>query len=255
VTIRALIVDDEETARHVIRSQLHRHDDVQVVSECRDGDEAIQAIHSTLPDIVFLDVQMSGKSGFQVLAAIEVQVRPYIIFITGHDHHALKAFEVRALDYLLKPFSDARFDEALDRARSVLAAPRPAGSRASIVSCAVDRIAVKTGGGRILVLRLSEIDWVEAHQDYVALHVGVKAWLVRESIGALASRLAPSGFVRIHRSTLLNVDRVRELRPLTKGEFMVVLFDGTERKLSRNYRSALERLAGYGLSNSDLDLE
>jgi two-component system LytT family response regulator len=263
LTIRALIVDDEEAARRGIRSQLLRHDDVQVVSECRDGDEAIQTIRATLPDIVFLDVQMSGKSGFQVLEEIELQVRPYIIFVTAYDHHALKAFDVRALDYLLKPFSEARFDEALDRARGALshaqgAAQASATSAASGVTHArgaIDRIAVKTSDGRIMVLRLNEVDWVEAHQDYVALHVGSKAWLVREAIGALELRLAPLGFVRIHRSTLLNVDRVRELRSLSRGEFMVVLFDGTERKLSRNYRSALDRLAGYGLSHADSDLE
>jgi two-component system, LytTR family, response regulator len=262
-----MIVDDEEAARRTVRSQLHRHDDVHVVSECCDGTEAIQAIRATLPDLVFLDVHMPGKSGFEVLAAIELPVRPYIIFVTGHDHHALKAFEVRALDYLLKPFNEARLDEALDRARWALArpkggfegnhlvkletAPRPASSGASR---SIDRIAVKTGG-RIMVLRLNEVDWVEAHQDYAALHVGPKAWLVREPIGALEAKLATSGFVRIHRSTLLNTDRVRELRPLTKGEFMVVLLDGTERKLSRNYRGALERLAGFGLLNSNLGVE
>jgi two-component system LytT family response regulator len=271
LTIRALIVDDEEAARRGIRSQLLRHDDVHVVSECRDGDEAIQTIRATLPDVVFLDVQMSGKSGFQVLEEIELQVRPYIIFVTAYDHHALKAFDVRALDYLLKPFSEARFDEALDRARGALSqaqsgfaanrsgklepAQGPAASGTAHGSGAIDRIAVKTGDGRILVLRLNEVDWVEAHQDYVALHVGSKAWLVREAISALEPRLAPLGFVRIHRSTLLNVDRVRELRPLSRGEFMVVLFDGTERKLSRNYRGALDRLAGYGLSHADSDQE
>lgn len=270
LTIRAMIVDDEEAARRTVRSQLHRHDDVHVVSECCDGNEAIQAIRATLPDLVFLDVHMPGKSGFEVLAAIELPVRPYIIFVTGHDHHALKAFEVRALDYLLKPFNEARLDEALDRARCALAqpkagfdgnhlvkletAPRHAAPGAAGASRSMDRIAVKTGG-RIMVLRLNEVDWVEAHQDYVALHVGPKAWLVRESIGALELKLATSGFVRIHRSTLLNADRVRELRPLTKGEFMVVLLDGTERKLSRNYRGALERLAGFGLLNSDLGAE
>jgi two-component system, LytTR family, response regulator len=211
-------------------------------------------------------VQMSGKSGFQVLEEIGLQVRPYIIFVTAYDHHALKAFDVRALDYLLKPFSEARFDEALDRARGALshaqgaaqasAAPAaPAAPGVTHARGAIDRIAVKTSDGRIMVLRLNEVDWVEAHQDYVALHVGSKAWLVREAIGALELRLAPLGFVRIHRSTLLNVDRVRELRSLSRGEFMVVLFDGTERKLSRNYRSALDRLAGYGLSHADSDLE
>ncbi len=209
-------------------------------------------IRATLPDLVFLDVHMPGKSGFEVLAAIELPMRPYFIFVTGHDHHALKAFEVRALDYLLKPFNEARLDEALDRARCALSRPRPAApppaaaAAAAGASRSMDRIAVKTGG-RIMVLRLNEVDWVEAHQDYVALHVGPKTWLVREPIGALESKLAASGFVRIHRSTLLNTDRVRELRPLTKGEFMVILLDGTERKLSRNYRGALERLAGYGL--------
>ena len=256
LTIRALIVDDEEAARRGIRSQLLRHDDVHVVSECRDGDEAIQTIRATLPDIVFLDVHMSGKSGFQVLEEIELPVRPYIIFVTAYDHHALKAFDVHALDYLLKPFSESRFDEALDRARGALShSQRPAVSGTAHGSGAIDRIAVKTGDGRIMVIRLNEVDWVEAHQDYVALHVGSKAWLVREAIGALEPRLAPLGFVRIHRSTLLNVDRVRELRPLSRGEFMVVLFDGTERKLSRNYRGALDRLAGYGLTRADTDLE
>lgn len=253
-------MDDEAAARRGIRSQLLRHDDVHVVSECRDGDEAIQTIRATLPDIVFLDVQMSGKSGFEVLEEIELPIRPYIIFVTAYNHHALKAFDVRALDYLLKPFSEERFDEALDRARDALsqAQNRLPGNRPGILepaqgppvsgAGAIDRIAVKTGDGRILVLRLNEVDWVEAQQDYAALHVGSKAWLVREPISALELRLAPLGFVRIHRSTLLNVDRVRELRPLSRGEFMVVLFDGTERKLSRNYRGALDRLAGYGLS-------
>jgi two-component system LytT family response regulator len=266
LTIRALIVDDEQAARRAIRSQLLRHGDVQIVSECRDGDEAIQTIRATLPDIVFLDVRMSGKSGFQVLEQIELRVRPYIIFVTAYDNHALKAFDVRALDYLLKPFSEARFDEALDRARGALSRAQSAAPGATQITSpdaaaaglaharsATDRIAVKTGDGRILVVRLSEVDWVEANQDYVALHVGSKAWLVREAIGALELRLAPLGFVRIHRSTLLNVDRVRELRALSRGEFMVVLFDGTERKLSRNYRGALERLAGFGLSQAESD--
>jgi two-component system LytT family response regulator len=260
MTIRAIIVDDEDLARRGIRALLKRAGDIEVVSECGSGEEAIRAISLTAPELVYLDIQMPGKNGFDVIGALPETSCPHVIFVTAFDRFAVKAFEIHALDYLLKPVNEARFNESLAHARAVLAGARDGSllrrfrqmttelraSPAQDSSQLADRIPVKSHG-RVIIVNVAEIDWVEADGDYVSVHVGGKSWLLRETIAAAEARLALSGFVRIHRSTLVNIYRVRELLPLSKGEFTVVLLDNTELKLSRNYRFALERLLGKPL--------
>jgi two-component system LytT family response regulator len=261
MTLRAIIVDDEDLARRGIRALLKRAGDVEIVSECGSGDEAIRAISAAEPELVYLDIQMPGKTGFDVVGALPETKCPHVIFVTAFDRFAIKAFEIHALDYLLKPVNEARFNESLARARAAVAGARDgsmirrfwqmaAELRASPGQIppplVTDRIPVKSQG-RVIIVNVAEIDWVEADGDYVSVHVGAKSWLLRETIVAAEARLALSGFVRIHRSTLVNIYRVRELLPLSKGEFTVVLLDGTELKLSRNHRFALERLLGKTL--------
>jgi two-component system LytT family response regulator len=261
MTIRALIVDDEDLARRGLRTLLRGANDVEILAECRNGREAIEAITHSEPDLVFLDIQMPGKTGFEVIAEIDAGKCPYVIFVTAFDKFALQAFDVHALDYLLKPVNEERFDAALSRARTVLSSARddslvrrflqaaadwrPPRAGDATVS-AIDRLPVKTNG-KVMVVRIADIDWIEADHDYVLLHVGDKSWILRETIASVEMRLALSGFVRIHRSALVNVDRVRELRPRSKGEFDVVLQDGRQLKMTRNYRAAVERLVGLGI--------
>jgi two-component system LytT family response regulator len=261
MTMRAIIVDDEELARRGIRALLKRAGDVEIVSECGSGEEAIKAISAAEPELVYLDVQMHGKTGFDVIAALPETKCPHVIFVTAFDRFAVRAFEIHALDYLLKPVNEERFNASLARARAAVAGARDdsvirrflqmatelrASSGQESSPAMTDRIPVKTHG-RVIIVNVAEIDWVEADGDYVSVHVGAKSWLLRETIAAAEARLALSGFVRIHRSTLVNIYRVRELLPLSKGEFTVVLLGGTELKLSRNYRFALERLLGKTL--------
>ena len=261
MNMRAIIVDDEELARRGIRALLNRAGDVEIVSECRNGEEAIKAISAAEPELVYLDIQMQGKTGFDVIAALPKTKCPHVIFVTAFDRFAVRAFEIHALDYLLKPVNEERFNSSLARARAAVAGARGgpvirrfwqmaaelrASSGQDSLPSMTDRIPVKTHG-RVIIVNVAEIDWVEADGDYVSVHVGAKSWLLRETIAAAEERLALSGFVRIHRSTLVNIYRVRELLPLSKGEYTVVLLDGTQLKLSRNYRFALERLLGKTL--------
>jgi two-component system, LytTR family, response regulator len=260
VRIRTVIADDEELARRGLRTLLQRCGDLELICECRNGREAIDAIHRHRPDLVFLDVQMPGKTGFDVISAIADAQRPHVVFVTAYDNFALRAFEVHALDYLLKPVNEERFDAAVarvqeamshatnnaivQRVREVTADLRVAASPSKV--SAVDRLPIKVNG-RIIVIRVADIDWIEADRDYVSVHVGDKTWLMRETIAAVELRLVLSGFVRIHRSALVNAERVKELRPQDKGEYTVILSDGTELKLTRNYRSSVERLIGANL--------
>jgi len=260
VKIRTVIADDEELARRGLRALAQRCEDLELVCECRNGREAVDAIHRYRPDLVFLDVQMPGKTGFDVVSAIAEAQRPHVVFVTAYDKFALRAFEVHALDYLLKPVNEERFDAALARVREAMshatdnafvqrvrqvAADLQVEASPSLAS-AVDRLPIKANG-RIVLVRVADIDWIEADGDYVSIHAGSKTWLMHETIAAVELRLALSGFVRIHRSTLVNVDRVKELRPQDKGEYAVLLNDGTELKLTRHYRAALERLVGTNL--------
>jgi len=259
--IRATIVDNEELARLRIRALAEQAGDVEIIKECSNGCDAIQAIRASVPDLVFLDVQMPDKTAFEVIEEIGVQQRPYIVFVTAFDGYALRAFDVRALDYLLKPIDEQRFAEALSRVRAALSREHDSdvgrrlaelttqlslSGRDTLDPPIVNRIAIKQRD-RIVLVRIADVDWVEADRDYVTLHVGDKTWLMRETITRVETRLAPARFVRIHRSILVNADRVQELRPLTKGAFAIVLADGTELKLSRNYRDAVRRVAGTDL--------
>jgi two-component system LytT family response regulator len=250
--IRAVIVENQILTNSGIRSLLNRYADIDVVGQYRGEREGMEAIRTHSPELVFLDVPRPSPMGLDPMPSVEARLRPYFIFVTPHDAFKRHAPTIPAVDYLLKPLDESRFDEALTRARAVLSHARytatsVAPHSAPPATAPIERIAVKSRG-QLLVLRVREIEWVKAGQDYVELHVGSKYWLLRETISTLETQLAPSGFVRIHRSTLVNVDRVRALRPLGKGEFMLVLLDGTELKLSRNYRKSLKSIAGYGFT-------
>jgi two-component system LytT family response regulator len=256
MSLRAMIVDDEELARRGLRVRLERAD-VLVVGECANGPEALAMIPTLAPDLVLLDIQMPEMSGLEVAAVLEAETRPHVIFVTAFDEYAIRAFEVHALDYLLKPIDDERLAAALEHARGAIQAAHDSdfGRRvtraiasmksgdAAEDSSMSDRIAVRVNG-RIVLVRVSDIDWIEASGDYVTLHVEKKSWLVREPIAMIAQRYRTQRIARIHRSTLVNLDRITELRPLSNGEFIVVLRDGMELKMSRNFREAIAALLG-----------
>jgi two-component system LytT family response regulator len=251
--IRTLIVDDEHLARERLRLFLEREPDVEIVGECADGLTALKAIQDIRPDLVFLDVQMPELDGFGVLARLEPAQLPAVVFTTAHDQFALRAFEVHALDYLLKPFDRPRFLAALQRARgwllkqpgedlqdrlsALLAEVKPQPPKP------IDRLAVKSSG-RVVLIRLEDLDWVESADNYVNLHVGKDAHLHRETMTAIAERLDPNRFLRISRSVIVNVNRIKELQPLFHGEYAVILHDGTRLTLSRGYRDKLDLLLG-----------
>jgi two-component system, LytTR family, response regulator len=257
MTLRVVIVDDEELARRGIRTRLGRSRDVEIVAECSNGRQAIDSIRRSTPDLVFLDVQMPGKSGFDVIEAIGWNKFPYVIFVTAHDRYAIRAFEVNALDYLLKPIDDERFDLAFQRARESLSRDRDRdlGRRlASVLSeigCKdnlekkTDRIVVRSAG-RVVFVKTSDIDWIEAAGDYVTLHAGKKSWLLRATISEMDAKLQDKGFARIHRSAIVNTERMAEMRALDNGDYRVILRDGAELKLSRNYRERVQNLVGRG---------
>jgi two-component system LytT family response regulator len=253
-TIRTLIVDDEPLARRRIRRMLARHPDVDVIGECANGREAIAAIREQQPALVFLDVQMPEVDGFAVLDRISAEAMPLIIFVTAYDQYALRAFDVYALDYLLKPFDRRRFDQALQRAKSRLFNERSDVSERALAlleelraqQSHLERMVIKAGG-RAFFLKTEEIDWVEAEGKYVRLHVGKESYLVREAISQIEAQLDPKRFLRIHRSTIVNLDRVRELQPWFHNDYRVILRDGTELMLSRSCRKRLGELLGNSL--------
>jgi len=242
--VRVLIVDDEPLARRGVRARLARYDNVEIAGECDTGAAAVRAIRSLAPDVVFLDVQMPELDGFGVVEEVGAGAMPVTVFLTAFDQHALRAFEARALDYLLKPIDDERFSAAMDRAIDAVMQRRVTGGVAPIRITARDR-------GRVLLLDVMEVDWVEAQGDYVRLHAGRKTHLVRDTLTRFAGKLPPDRFVRIHRSAVVNVDRVRELLPKPNREWIVVLIDGTRLRLSRGYRDEVERLLPKDLRPSD----
>ena len=253
--IRTLIVDDEPLARRKIRRMLARDPEVEVLDDCSNGREAIAAVSAHKPDLVFLDVQMPEIDGFDVLESIPPAPLPFVIFVTAYDQYALRAFEVSAVDYLVKPFDRRRFEKALQRAKSRLATERGSDLNQQTLALLeelkarsnhVERLVIKAGG-RAFFLKTEEIDWIEAEGKYVRLHVGKESYLVREAIGAMESQLDPKKFPRIHRSTIVNIERVRELQPWFHNEYRVVLRDGTELMLSRGCRKRLGELLGSSL--------
>jgi len=250
--IRALIVDDEPIARRGIRLQLEAHSQVEIVGECANGLEAVAAIREDAPDLVFLDVQMPEMNGFEVIQALGVDRMPAVIFVTAYDTYALRAFEVHAVDYLLKPFDAERFGRAMDHARSHIEGRAPGNLNERLIALLEERLAghkhlerlVVKSGGRIFFLGVSEIEWIEAADNYVELHVGKQSHLIRQTLVALEARLDPEQFVRIRHSTIVNITKVKELRPSARGEFDVVLRSGAVLESSRRYRKRLAAVLG-----------
>jgi two-component system LytT family response regulator len=253
--IRAVIVDDEPLARRRIKRLLAHDLEVEIAGECGNGKDAIDAIRSLNPDLLFLDVQMPEVDGFDVLESIAAAEMPFVIFVTAYDQYALRAFEVSAVDYLVKPFDRPRFEKALQRAKSRLAAERGGElNRQTLAlleelkarSSHIERLVIKAGG-RAFFLKTEEIDWIEAEGKYVRLHVGKESYLLREAISSIEAQLDPKKFPRIHRSTIVNIDRVRELQPWFHNEYRVILNDGIELMLSRSCRKRLGELLGSAL--------
>lgn len=269
--IRTAIVDDEPDAREGIRQLLGKDADIVVVGEARTGREAVALIHEAHPELVFLDVHMPELDGFGALAALDGRAMPVVIFVTAYDDYALKAFEVHAIDYLLKPFSDERFAEALHcgkeqvRQRRIgeighhlveLFSAEPAStladSRDTPATTAelpadaryLDRVMVRTAKGSIF-LRADEIDWIEADDYYARLHVSGRSYLIRETMRHLEERLDPRRFIRVHRSAIVNIDRVQALQPYFRGAHVLTLSDGTQVTMSRSRRANLEKVVGW----------
>jgi two-component system LytT family response regulator len=282
-TVRVAIVDDEPLARDCMRLALRGDPDVTIVAECGDGTSAVAAIREHAPDLVFLDVQMPGLDGFTMLQQLDVNTMPVVVFVTAYDAHAIRAFEVSALDYVLKPFSDERLLAAVDRARSALTERRhgelgrrlaafvrdwqagpapttaltlmpsadtveraaegvqpPAGARDSGVRSYIARFAVRANG-RVRFVQALDVDWIEADGNYMVLHVGETTHRVRASLAALTEGLDPKQFVRIHRSVIVNVERIREVQPWFGGDYIAILRSGTKLKVSRLRASTLLR--------------
>ena len=252
---KVLIADDEPLARERLRMLLGSESGVDLVAECQDGTEAIDAIQDLRPDLVFLDVQMPGATGFEVIDAVGAARMPAVVFVTAYDRYALRAFDVHALDYLLKPFDRERFQQALVRARHQLERQNQGELERRLLELVqdlkqsqphVDRFVVKSGG-RVYFVRAGEIDWVEAAGNYVKLHVGDDAHLIRETMTAIESQLDPDVFFRIHRCHIVNIERVRELQPWFNGEYVVCLHGGARLTLSRSYRERFQARLGGAL--------
>jgi two-component system LytT family response regulator len=278
VKIRTLIVDDEPLARQRVRKLLEADSDIAILGECSDGKQAVAELQRLRPDLVFLDVQMPVLDGFGVLQSLVGTDLPVVIFVTAHDRYALKAFEVHALDYLLKPFDKARFSAALERAkaqvrqgsavaledrlekllqtlapshpqplvykgRGATESPTPQAAKPD-AGRRLERLMVKSDG-RIYFVRIDDVDWIEAAGNYVRLHVGKENHLLRETLTALEKKLDPARFVRIHRSTVVNLERIRELQPVFHGDYVIVLRDGQELAVSRGFRDNLKEALGH----------
>jgi len=231
--VRAVVVDDEPLARSSLIMLLQRDPEIEIVGECGSGAEALSLIRTAKPNLLFLDVEMPECDGFDVLEMLGAEVVAAIVFVTAYDKYAVRAFETGALDYLLKPFDDARFDRALNRAKQRI-------SQARITPAVRECISLKSAG-QVVFLKISEIDWIEAADYYSCLHIGAKSHLLRRSMSELEQELDQSLFCRIHRSTIVKLDRVRRLKLNENGEYDVLLDDGTTTlRLSRRYRKQLQ---------------
>lgn len=249
--VRTIVVDDEKPARMRVLDLLRRMPEIEVVGTAADGEEALTLIRAKKPDLLLLDVQMPRRDGFGVLHQLGPDVVPVTVFVTAYDHHAVRAFDAHAVDYVLKPFSDERFERAIRHARRYLGT-QEAHERSAELAAAVqeresvnarsgflERLVLKSGAS-VMFLSVADLDWIEAAGVYVNLHVGPKVHLYRSSVAQLLERLDPGVFVRIHRSAAVNVSRIRELRSRSHGDFTVVLKDGSRLGMSRGYRANLE---------------
>jgi two-component system LytT family response regulator len=251
---RVLIVDDEPLARDRIRELLKDDREIQIIGEARNGREAIEAINANAPDLVFLDVQMPDINGFEVLNALNLKRLPLIIFVTAFDQHAVRAFEVHAIDYLMKPYDRQRFAKALDHAKCQMKQPLRTADTGGIIRLLeelktgvryLERFAIKTGE-KVLFVRAAEVDSIEAEGNYLRLNVAHGSHLMRETINSIEAQIDPRRFVRIHRSTIVNMNRVKELQAWARGEYRVVLHSGASFKLSRGYREHFDNLIQRG---------
>jgi two-component system LytT family response regulator len=256
-TIRVVIVDDEPFARERVRRLLAEDADTEIVGEAGDGAEAISVIKAKKPDLIFLDVQMPGKNGFDVLAELAPEETPIVVFLTAYDSYAVRAFEAAALDYVLKPFNEDRFQKAVDRAKNQLRAqantesnrsdakadPREsdAGEAFGFAGGFLERVIIKKGG-RVFFFKTDEIEWIEAYGNYVCLHFEKATYLLRETVTNLEARLDPKKFARVHRSVLVNLDRIREMQPVFGGRAKLVLASGTRLTTSRRYNQKFSKL-------------
>lgn len=250
--IKILIIDDESLARDRLRRLLSHHPEVEIIGECGDGETAVRDIVGKRPDLVFLDVQMPELDGFAVLESLPPEAVPSVVFVTAHDRFALKAFEVHAVDYLLKPFDRDRFETALRRAIDKVRAGAPSVPAEKMETLAaeardpkkpLDRLVVKSGG-RVLFVRVEEIDWIEAADNYIELHAGEATHLIRETMNSMEAKLPPELFMRISRSQIVNLERVKELQPMFHGDYVVILLSGVRLTLSRTHKDKLQRLMG-----------
>lgn len=252
--LRIIIADDEALARRRIVSLLGKTNDVEIVAQCTNGRAVVEAVREHRPELLFLDVQMPELDGFEALAELQGELPPGIIFVTAFDQHAVRAFEYHALDYLLKPFSSERFVKALQRARELLHSneastefnERLMGLMQNLPSRSpyLQRLMIK-GDGRIYFRNTSELDWIESEGNYVRMHFGAESHLQREKLSALEARLDPKRFARPHRSVLVNIDRIKEMRQVFHGDYVVVLKNGIEVPLGKPYRERfLDRLGG-----------
>jgi two-component system LytT family response regulator len=243
--MRVLIVDDEPPARRKLTEFLRRERDVEIAGEAANGTQAAELIEELQPDVIFLDVQMPGMSGFEVLETIQGRV-PFVVFVTAYDQYAVKAFEVHAVDYLLKPFDRSRLQACLSRVRDQIA--RDSGRDiqvrmekliAEVTGRAyLSRLMVKNKG-RVIFLQVRDIDWIKALSNYVELHVGNQTYLLRDTVSSLEARLDPASFARVHRSVIVNRDRIRELQPWSHNDYLLIMKDGTEIRVSRRYHKNL----------------
>ena len=250
MSLRVVIVDDEPLARERVRTFLADEPELEIVAECADGAEAVKQIEKLRPDVVFLDVQMPRLNGFEVLEALEPDAMPIVVFTTAHDDHAIRAFEVSAVDYLLKPFKQPRFRKALERARTQLQSTKSSAPKPEL-SALLSQWREAAGNGprvlvkspdRILFLKPDEIDHIEACGNYVVLHSGKEKHIVRETMTAMESRLNSSGFMRINRSVILNLSRIKELQPLAAGEYVVILKTGARLNMTCSLRELQARM-------------
>ena len=262
MSIRTIIVDDEPLAREKLRGYLESEADIEIVAEAGDGRSAVEIIEHEKPDLVFLDVQMPELDGFQVIESLEVEPMPKVVFTTAYDQYAVKAFEVHAVDYLLKPFDRERFANAIEKVRASVDAPDEVtadalGSMRDRLEALLqevererhpyrDRLVIKASG-RVVLLETEEIDWVDAAGNYVRLNAGEESHLLRETMNRLEDRLDPKRFLRIHRSTIVNIERIKELQQQFHGDYLVVLKTGQRLTLSRSYRDRLQDILGKSL--------
>ncbi len=245
--IKTIIIDDEPLARKRVAHLLKNEPDIEVTAECGDGLTAISAINQHSPDLIFLDVQMPEVNGFEVLRELDPDSAPFVIFVTAYDQFTIQAFDAHAVDYLLKPFGEERFRQAVNRARQRI---RPESlyqpderllrllDHLNLNKGFLERLIV-THRDRLIIVPIDTVDWVETYGNYLKIHSGGKTYLIRETMNKLSARIDPKKFLRIHRSTLVNLDRIKELQPMFGGQYTIVLSDGAELTLSRNYRKSV----------------